>query len=156
MITSSVSKSAGIILNSIGGFGWVIKLPLSIIAFIRTVFGTTINYFCCPANVYLCADKIIHVRGDFLLPPCILLVGAFRGHLMSYVIRPVLSRMFTIVPQTQLLSYISVGAGHCVNELEKGWIGVASKSLSLLSTSLIAQYAPMISIGLGIFIIYLL
>lgn len=143
MLVSSILRGSFTATSStaLRGFSWQVKTPLLLLGVLRVSFGSSIDNY--RAAAFVCLRPV-----DKIIPLGLILTGALAGYACSRLCNPLLSRMFTLVPSTQLNSSYSVGAGGHQKVVDKGWVEAGSASISPVSLSIISHYRPAIGLGL--------
>jgi len=125
---------------SIGGFRWTFKVPLFVLAVLRTSFGSIVFSFGGLSMISISyTDKVL----TFVL---IALSSLLRA-LITRFNSPLLRSMSYLVPLTQFIAVTPAYMAH-QKALDKGWIEAVSLSLSPIVASVVLHYGPAVGIGL--------
>ena len=135
--------------NNLGGYSWIIKIPLSTLGGYSLFFGTNAWAFCGLLSV------IINVC-DKILPRCLIAFGFLLGYGVSSFCHPQFRSIFTLAPFSQGFAAMPVMAGDRQYIIDKGWVAAGSISLSSFANSIITIYNPAMTLGLCVLIIFVL
>ena len=107
-----------------------IKLPLYAFGLLSVAMGSLVHNFCSVTFISL-AEK---------LPLLLIFVGSLLGLLNGSFVPA--SSLWGTIPTTQSMSALSKWGGERHKNVDKGWLEMASLTLSPLSSSLVYHYTP--------------
>ena len=137
-LVGSLSGSCSI---AYGGFGAIIKTPLTLLASFSVITGTFVSYYCGPIAIHL-------LPFDYLIPSFLVALGISLGYILTKFKRHTSSSIFLLVPTVQSSSSWPTIAEHQMI-IDKGWLEAMVKIRPI-------GYSHFIGLGLITLLLFLL
>lgn len=138
--TIIMGSYTGIGASALGGVGWRVKGPLSVLVILRIVLGTTST---CYRSPLMLSTSLF----DKILPVFFITFGVVTGYGLTRYKNHLMRSLFSLTPLCQIRAYFPLHFDQ-QKSVDKGWIHLCATSLTSVANSIITLHRPVISLGL--------